>query len=243
MARVQSSNGDEAHRDDTLRALVQIFTACPHCGSLEVRPSGRRRFRDYLALLVFLTPWRCEKCRKRFYRFPRLGQPRPRRSHVSRRSRVVRPVPAHYVVPEPPTVLADPPTVIESNPLPVAAALPEFSVLLLVNDREIGRLLRRVLEHAGYRVEDLPEGGQAWDLIIADLDRTTDETILWIESLAMRSPATRIIALSSGPRVVTGSWRLLSKPFGITALLDVASQTLASRVLEDSFRSRGRRAP
>ncbi len=243
MARVPSSNDGEAHRDDTFRALVQFFTACPHCGSLEVRPSGRRVVRDYLALLVFLTPWRCEGCRKRFYRFPRLGAARPRRSRVSRRTPAVSPPPAHYVVPEPPTVLADPPTVVETSRLPIAAALPEFSVLLLVNDREIGRLLRRVLEHAGYLVEDSPDSGRAWDLIVADLDRTTDETILWIESLAVRSRATRIIALSSGPRVVSGSWRLLSKPFGITALLDVASETLTSRVLEDSFRSRGRRAP
>ncbi len=41
---------------------------CPRCGSADVRPSYSTRFRDALAGMFALAPYRCRACRARFYR-------------------------------------------------------------------------------------------------------------------------------------------------------------------------------
>jgi CheY-like chemotaxis protein len=42
---------------------------CVHCGSQDLRPSLRRNSLDILLACAFLTPYRCRRCRARFYRF------------------------------------------------------------------------------------------------------------------------------------------------------------------------------
>jgi hypothetical protein len=42
---------------------------CPRCHWDCVRPARRRQILDRIARLVFLCPFRCRSCRKRFYRF------------------------------------------------------------------------------------------------------------------------------------------------------------------------------
>ncbi len=42
---------------------------CPHCGDEHLYVSQRRRPKDKLLMLVGLKPLRCEKCRRRYYRF------------------------------------------------------------------------------------------------------------------------------------------------------------------------------
>ncbi|MBS1876248.1 MAG: hypothetical protein JSU00_23745 [Acidobacteria bacterium] len=41
---------------------------CPQCGSDDVRPSTPT-FVSRLLILIFLRPFRCRRCRTRFYRF------------------------------------------------------------------------------------------------------------------------------------------------------------------------------
>ncbi len=41
---------------------------CPYCSSVEVRRSGRRGLYERLILrMLFLCPYRCEKCGRRYY--------------------------------------------------------------------------------------------------------------------------------------------------------------------------------
>ena len=41
--------------------------SCPHCYSVKCHRSLRHGGRDFLSLLLGRFPWRCERCRKRFY--------------------------------------------------------------------------------------------------------------------------------------------------------------------------------
>lgn len=49
-----------------------IIRCCPECHSVEVRRSRPRSFLEiFLLPLVLLRPFRCEKCRHRYYGFVR----------------------------------------------------------------------------------------------------------------------------------------------------------------------------
>jgi hypothetical protein len=44
------------------------FVRCPKCESRDVRPSSHRGIGDALMAMLFLTPFRCRACDKRFFR-------------------------------------------------------------------------------------------------------------------------------------------------------------------------------
>jgi hypothetical protein len=43
--------------------------ACPRCGWSDTRPSAKHGFADRIAWAFALEPFRCLKCRTRFFRF------------------------------------------------------------------------------------------------------------------------------------------------------------------------------
>jgi CheY-like chemotaxis protein len=59
--------------DLAVRKLPVAARSCGNCGSTEIRPSNRRNALDIILACVFLTPFRCRVCRKRFYRVWRPG--------------------------------------------------------------------------------------------------------------------------------------------------------------------------
>ncbi len=42
---------------------------CPKCGRKDSRPSMRSGLTDFFLRVVLLAPFRCRRCRERFYRF------------------------------------------------------------------------------------------------------------------------------------------------------------------------------
>jgi hypothetical protein len=54
---------------------------CPKCGHTNTRPSARKRLLDPLLKLVFMVPYRCRTCLKRFYVFTPLSQRTPPTEH------------------------------------------------------------------------------------------------------------------------------------------------------------------
>jgi CheY-like chemotaxis protein len=71
MARVPSvAKTEQTARSLTTAAGNVAVTgrSCGNCGSIEIRPSNRRNAMDILLACVFLVPFRCRTCRKRFYR-------------------------------------------------------------------------------------------------------------------------------------------------------------------------------
>lgn len=49
------------------RKLAVTGRCCARCGSTEIRPSNHRNAIDILLACVFIVPFRCRACRKRFY--------------------------------------------------------------------------------------------------------------------------------------------------------------------------------
>lgn len=42
---------------------------CPKCGSAQICPSRLRSLKDWLLFVLFLNPYRCAQCLRRFFRF------------------------------------------------------------------------------------------------------------------------------------------------------------------------------
>ena len=66
----------------SLVALIQVavhswaLPGCWHCGGKQVRRSNSRRMPDAAFSFLYLVPYRCRACQKRFYGF-RLNRPLP----------------------------------------------------------------------------------------------------------------------------------------------------------------------
>ncbi len=146
--------------------------ACPKCGWSDVRLSRCEGLVDFLARLAWLSPLRCRKCRLRFYR------PWFIAAHADKFE---------------PDALAGPPLArMMALTAPSAAAPPPLSftpassILLLDEDRELRRLLVRLLRRDGYliREADYPRdalyelaAGRV-DLLIANLHRDQSQQML-----------------------------------------------------------------
>jgi len=48
-------------------SAIGVDVRCPYCSSADCRRSERHGGRDILRRLIGRFPWRCNKCRKRFY--------------------------------------------------------------------------------------------------------------------------------------------------------------------------------
>lgn len=154
---------------------------CPKCGWSNVRPSIRTSFLDRALVLALLAPFRCRKCRLRFYRplwsapseevpqrdFPEVGLPVPDIQLLDEQPEDVAPLPEMPprsmpvrtpVMPDPgvePPVVAPP--VEEQPPLPPPPP-PEptpRTVLVLDDDDALRKLIRRMLEREGHRVYEV----------------------------------------------------------------------------------------
>jgi CheY-like chemotaxis protein len=84
MARVPDVGPRERASRPLIRAVRRVAVTaapCPFCGSDDVRRSFCRSFGDIVFACFFLAPFRCGKCRVRFFRvwrpLPRLVEPPP----------------------------------------------------------------------------------------------------------------------------------------------------------------------
>jgi len=175
---------------------------------------------------LFLAPYLCRACGTRFFRFPISVRVEP----ISSRALAA---PPPHLLPAPAlpiaAVVIDVPPVVE---IPAPVPIPASAVLILADDLPVRKLLRRILERAGYLISELAElaglGGELnarpVDLVIADLDLPPEETIRLLGPL-MTTPDRRVIVLSSDPpaaNAVPRSCIVLEKPFrGETLLANV----------------------
>ena len=123
------------------------------------------------------------------------------------------------------------------------SASPEkrVSVLVVDDDDYVRSFMVRVLDAAGYLVDEATDGRVALkrfaaarpDLVITDLVMPEMEGLEFIRELRRRAPDLPILAISGGgrgdPRVYLGlakqlgAWQTLEKPFDREALLAVLS--------------------
>ena len=106
-------------------------------------------------------------------------------------------------------------------------------ILVIEDDDEVRELLRQILEHVGYEVEEANDGDEGIkryretqsDLIITDIIMPKKEGIETITDLRMEFPDVKVIAISGGGRLGPepylevaqsfGANRIIMKPFSI----------------------------
>jgi len=119
-------------------------------------------------------------------------------------------------------------------------------VLLIEDNREIRAMLKDWLEHAGFDVDAVPDGGAGFDalkkaradVVVTDLFMPGMEGIETIAALRRRHPETKIVAISGGSSFRPGKSDLLAvaraigadaalkKPFDPDALVAVIRRVL-----------------
>jgi CheY-like chemotaxis protein len=147
---------------------------CPKCGWNNVRSSPRRGISDGLLRIFLFAPFRCRKCRLRFYRPTAFWTPNPVE---------IGPVAFASTVPAP-----------ESS----------VSILVLDDDEMLRTLFRRLLEKDGYRVSDAASSNEVneldgLDLVIANLSSGAAEGLKTVRALWAKRPELKIMALSDCP--------------------------------------------
>ncbi len=117
-------------------------------------------------------------------------------------------------------------------------------ILIIDDDDQIRRMLRKTLEHAGYKVMDAPNGKEGIriyrenpaDLIITDIIMPEKEGLETIMDLRREFPEVKIIAISGGGHIgpetymemaeKVGAQRTLSKPLEREKLLSTIKELL-----------------
>jgi len=112
------------------------------------------------------------------------------------------------------------------------------AILVIDDDLAISKIIKKMLDGAGYAVTCIVDGKQAMrairacrpDLVITDLIMPNQEGIETIMQLRQYDPTVPIIAMSGGGRLGNfdflemaqslGATATLAKPFGSAALLD-----------------------
>jgi len=120
-----------------------------------------------------------------------------------------------------------------------------FRILLVDDDDDFRKMLHKMIERAGYAVQDASNGKLALDLyrehpcdlILTDLVMPEKEGLETIAELRRFNPHIKIIAMSggggSGPRGYLdlakkmGAKRTLAKPFSHQEILDAITEVLA----------------
>lgn len=250
MARVLNVVPQERALRPLMRAVRRVASAhsfCPKCGSDDVRRSLRRTFPDAIFACLFLAPFRCRKCRVRYYRFwrPALKQtedpPRapvlmmPRQmlgidsvdavliDHENVESETIE---AEITQPERPL-----PRLVEAPPsaTPPVRFIRSRSVLILESDLSIRKLLRRLLDRRGYFTHEVL---QLEDLALELRERRVDLLIvdtLHAFSFSHLHPNLKILALSSelpDHSEFPDRCLALTKPFSLESFLDSVDNLL-----------------
>ena len=145
---------------------------CPKCGWNHVRSSPRRGPSDAILRMFLFAPFRCRKCRLRFYRPSLFWTP---------------------IFNEPPSAqAASRPTTPESL----------ASILVLDDDQMLRALFRRLLEKDGYHVSDAASSNDisaeldGLDLVITNLSSGAVDGIKTVRALWAKRPELRVMALS-----------------------------------------------
>ena len=117
-------------------------------------------------------------------------------------------------------------------------------VLVIDDDEQMRKLLRQVMEWAGYEVMEAEDGRAGMkmqqklqaDLVITDLIMPEQEGLETITALKNLYPAVRIIAISGGGRIgpeaylpaakELGADRVFSKPFDVKELAHTVKELL-----------------
>jgi CheY-like chemotaxis protein len=261
MARVPSVVQTERTplpRSSATAELARLEKPCSICGSTEIRASNTRNALDILLACLFLTPYRCQLCRTRFYRL------RPLRAHSSPAPLLTMP-PHHGLLnldsPEPEAierpVQAESTAVIKPIFIEPATAKPSVqkpdpvragpgSIVILEDDLPVRKLLRRLLERRGYsaeeiaRTEDLP--GE-WherrvDLLIVDVSLTGKTGFEAVVTLARTYPDLKILALTSealDSGEFAGRVLVLPKPFPLHSFVDCVDRLFGRAGALDRF--------
>ena len=121
------------------------------------------------------------------------------------------------------------------------------SILLIEDDAQLRRLLREVLECAGYQIREAPNGHEGirsyrthpTDLIICDLAMPEKGGIRTLQELLQEFPSVKVIMMSgftqqfgAASRVLTsqlGVSYILAKPFDLSHMLELVEQLLVSQ--------------
>jgi len=117
-------------------------------------------------------------------------------------------------------------------------------ILVIEDDDSVRKLIRRILEGAGYTVLEAPDGVQGVqvyreqrpDLVLTDIFMPGKEGLETILELGLLDPEVRIIAVSGGGNMgilnplpmaaKLGALRTLSKPFSGKELVDLVEEIL-----------------
>jgi len=218
-----------------VRRVADTATPCPWCGSDDVRRSIRRTFRDFSFAFLFLAPFRCRKCRARFFRVwrPDFKKPaEPPRAPVLVMPRQVFEI--DPVQPYPIEIVEE----IEPPPMipPVRLIRPR-SILILESDLSIRKLLRRLLDRRGYftcevnQPEDLAAElrERRVDLLIVDPALLGANGLDAALALAGVHPHLKILALSlesPNPAEIPARCLALTKPFSLESFLESVDRLL-----------------
>lgn len=96
------------------------------------------------------------------------------------------------------------------------------SILIIDDEDQIRRMMRTMLERAGYEVADAPNGKEGIeycrkrlpDLVITDLIMPEKEGLETIIELRQEFPDLKIIAMSGGGRITADSYLGIARKFG-----------------------------
>jgi CheY-like chemotaxis protein len=234
-----------------IRKLPVVGPSCPHCGSLEIRPSNRRNALDILLACVFLTPFRCRICRERFHLVWRRSLQRSADSSIA----PLLVMPARHTVVSVDVVASEPiesfaarPVLPEEKPAqdraapaqPILAAIPG-PILILESDISIRKLLCRLLQRRGYSIAEIAQAeelaeeliGCRFDLLIAGVSATEQTDMEALAALAHAHPRLKILALSEKSatcaehdREIPGRLFALPKPFAMDSFVDCVDRIL-----------------
>jgi len=124
-------------------------------------------------------------------------------------------------------------------------AKPEVSIIVVDDDETVRRVLRRMLESAGYEVREAPNGRRAVaefhlrpaDLLITDIFMPEQEGMETISTLRREHPSLKIIAISgvAGDHYLRmakllGARATLQKPLRLATVLDTVRAALESHI-------------
>jgi DNA-binding NtrC family response regulator len=168
--------------------------------------------------VFYLAPFRCRKCRLRFYRpalfwYPTSAEP-VRIPSVSR--------------------VAEPEAEPEAGP----------AVLILDDDPALRGLFRRLLERDGYQVHEASTSAQISEevseeilLLVANLNATSEDNLSAARTLQAMNPDLKVILLSDvikaralQPEAVPGRLTILKTPLHPHDLIDTVRELLGSGV-------------